>query len=80
MIMEQMANYLIGSILFAFGSIVLVFGVLLINNLLHRYWKPITIVFFRNESVYPSVRFTNLDDTKIKEPHLESPELDKPKH
>ena len=43
MIAEQMAIWLVGSILFALGSIVLIFGLILINNLLHKYWKPVRV-------------------------------------
>ncbi len=71
MIAEQMANWLVGSILFALGSIVLVLGLILINNLLHKYWKPITVVFFRNESLYPKMRFTAAEDI-VNEPKFES--------
>jgi len=71
MIAEQMANWLIGSILFALGVLVLVFMCVLINNLLHKYWKPITVVFFRNESLYPKMRFTAAEDT-VNEPMFES--------
>jgi hypothetical protein len=71
MIAEQMANWLIGSILFALGVLVLVFMCVLINNLLHKYWKPITVVFFRNESLYPKMRFTAAEDT-VNEPTFES--------
>ena len=70
MIAEQMANWLIGSILFALGVLVLVFMCVLINNLLHKYWKPVTVVFFRNESLYPKMRFTTAEDT-INEPKFE---------
>ncbi len=66
-----MANWLIGSILFALGVLVLVFMCVLINNLLHKYWKPITVVFFRNESLYPKMRFTAAEDT-VNEPTFES--------
>lgn len=79
MIAEQMANWLIGSILFALGVLVLVFMCVLINNLLHRYWKPVTIVLLRNESVYPRLRFATPDDSK--EPEFESQkDIDKPKN
>lgn len=79
MIMEQMGNWLIGSILFALGSLVLVFGVVLINNLLHKFWKPVTIVILRNESVYPRMRFATPED-QIKDPEFEQlKEVDKPK-
>jgi hypothetical protein len=77
MIAEQMANWLIGSILFALGSVVLVFGLVLINNLLHKYWKPVTIVMFRNESVYPKMRYSTSEDFDYKEPKLEQEKIDK---
>ena len=80
MIAEQMATWLIGSILFALGSIVLVFGVILINNLLHKYWKPITIVMFRNESIYPKIRYSIPEDTELKEPKFEQEQIDKSKN
>jgi hypothetical protein len=80
MIAEQMASWLVGSILFALGSIVLVFGVVLINNLLHKYWKPITIVMFRNESIYPKIRYSIPEDTELKEPKFEQEQIDKSKN
>jgi hypothetical protein len=68
--MEQMPNWLTGSILFSLGCLVLVAGAVLINNLLHRFWKPVTIVLLRNDSVYPKLRFATTDDAK--EPEFES--------
>jgi len=70
MIIEQMTNWLTGSILFALGCLVLVAGMILINNLLHKFWKPVTVVFIRNDSIYPKLRFTTPDDSK--EPEFES--------
>ena len=70
MIIEQMTNWLTGSILFALGCLVLVAGVILINNLLHKFWKPVTVVFMRNDSIYPKLRFATTDDSK--EPEVES--------
>ena len=79
MIIQQMTNWLTGSILFALGCLVLVAGAILINNLLHKFWKPVTIVFMRNESVYPRLRFATPDDSK--EPEFESQkDIDKPKN
>ena len=78
MIIEQMINWLTGSILFALGCLVLVAGVILINNLLHKFWKPVTIVFMRNDSVYPKLRFATENDSK--DPEFESPKpVDKTK-
>ena len=77
--MEQMTNWLTGSILFSLGCLVLVAGAVLINNLLHRFWKPVTIVLLRNDSVYPKLRFATTDDAK--EPEFESQkDIDKPKN
>jgi hypothetical protein len=73
MIIEQMTNWLTGSILFALGCLVLVAGAILINNLLHRFWKPVTIIFMRNDSVYPKIRFATVDD--FKDPEFESPKV-----
>jgi hypothetical protein len=79
MIVEQMSNWLIGSILFVLGSMVLVLGVVLINNLLHKFWKPVTVVYMRNESVYPRIRFATPEDN-VKDPEFESPKpVDKTK-
>jgi hypothetical protein len=78
MIIEQMTNWLTGSILFALGCLVLVAGMILINNLLHKFWKPVTVVFLRNDSVYPRMRFATPDDSK--EPEFESQkDIDKTK-
>ena len=59
--MDQASVWLAGSILFALGAIVLVGAVIVINNMIHNYWKPIKIINWIN----PPVRFA--------EPH----ELDK---
>ena len=73
-----MTNWLTGSILFALGCLVLVAGMILINNLLHKFWKPVTVVFLRNDSVYPRMRFATPDDSK--EPEFESQkDIDKTK-
>jgi hypothetical protein len=41
--MEQAAFVFVGSILMMFTFVVIAIGVLIINNLFHRYWKPFTI-------------------------------------
>ena len=41
--MDQAAVFLAGSILTVLGFIVVVAGAIAINNLLHRYWKPVRI-------------------------------------
>ncbi len=51
--MDQAAIFLAGSILVTMGFIVLVIGAVIINYILHKYWKPIQI--FR--VIDPNMRF-----------------------
>lgn len=41
--MDQSAVFLAGSILTALGFVVVFGAVVVINNLLHKYWKPVRI-------------------------------------
>jgi hypothetical protein len=41
--MDQSAVFLAASILTALGFVVLIAAVVAINNILHRYWKPVKI-------------------------------------
>lgn len=41
--MDQAAVWLAGSILTMLGLIVVVAGFIAINNLLHKYWKPVRV-------------------------------------
>jgi hypothetical protein len=51
--MDQAAIFLAGSILVTMGFIVLVIGAVIINYILHKYWKPIPIF----KVIDPNVRF-----------------------
>ena len=41
--MNQAAIFLSGSILTMLGFIVVVGGIIIVNNMLHKYWKPVRI-------------------------------------
>lgn len=41
--MNQAAVWLAGSILTVLGFVVVVIGAIVVNNLLHKYWKPINL-------------------------------------
>ena len=41
--MDQAAVFLAGSILTAIGFVVIVAAAVAVNNLLHKYWKPVRI-------------------------------------
>lgn len=47
--MDQAAVFLAGSILTMLGFIVIAIGVIVINNLLNKYWKPVK--FFKYDPV-----------------------------
>ena len=55
--MDQAAVFLAGSILTMLGFIVVVAGIIVINNILHKYWKPIAIIKW------------DLPPTRFAEPH-----------
>ena len=67
MTIESAATFLVCVILLSCGIIVLVGLVLLVNNLLHRYWKDLH--WNLTESMQ-SIRYVEVDKTK--EPHLDS--------
>jgi hypothetical protein len=68
--MDQAAVWLAGSILTMLGMIVVVAGVILINNLIHKYWKPVRVFTADSWSaVNPPERFIQEEivvDTKAK--------------
>ena len=65
--MDQAAVFLAGSILMGLGVVTIVSAAVAINNILHRYWKPIRI--FTTDSF-------NLNGTRFAEPHELEPRQD----
>jgi hypothetical protein len=41
--MDQAAVFLAGSILTALGFLVVIAAIIIVNNILHKYWKPVRI-------------------------------------
>jgi hypothetical protein len=70
--MDQAAVFLAGSILTMLGFIIVVAGIIVINNLIHNYWKPVRIFTLDSWNVNPPHRFA--EEEKI------APELAKEKH
>ena len=60
--MDQAAVFLAGSILTALGFIVVVAAVVAINNILHKYWKPVRIFTSDSWHVNPPHRFTTEEE------------------
>ena len=52
--LDQAANFFTGSILIMLGFVVITMGIVAINYLLHRFWKPVQMFKFLD---YPHPRF-----------------------
>jgi len=65
--MDQAAVFLAGSILTAIGFVVIVAAAVAVNNIIHRYWKPVRI--FTSDSF----SISSGSNARFAEPH----ELDK---
>ena len=50
--MDQAAVFFAGSILVTLGMAVIASGIILVNNLIHRYWKPLTWFKYEYKAVY----------------------------
>ena len=73
--MDQAAVFLAGSILTMLGFIVVIAGVIAINNLLHKFWKPVRV--FTSDSwaaMNPPHRFASQDELNRIAPQLEKEE------
>jgi hypothetical protein len=61
---DQASTFLVGSILVMVGLIVIVSGVVFINNIIAKYWKPMKLTYF--ESMPP--RFASMEEIQKVEP------------
>lgn len=62
---DQAATFLAGSILTALGFIVLIIGMVVVNNIIAKYWKPVKWTRYE----FPSARFA--EPHEIVEPTIE---------
>jgi hypothetical protein len=61
--MDQAAVFLAGSILIMLGFIVVASGVIVINNLISKYWKPVRIFTMDSWNLNPPIQYTNSQET-----------------
>jgi hypothetical protein len=63
--MDQAAVWLCGSILTTLGFLVIIGGIIIVNNLLHKYWKPVKIFTADSWVAFnPPARFITEEDKK----------------
>ena len=70
--MDQAAVFLAGSILTALGFIVVIAAIVVVNNVLHKYWKPVRM--FTADSFQPfshPPRYATEEEMAKITPHLE---------
>jgi hypothetical protein len=60
MSLDQTAIFFTGSILIMLGFVVITIGIVVINNILHKYWKPIKFAVYD----YQTPRFVDEDYNK----------------
>jgi hypothetical protein len=53
--MDMSATFFAGSILVMMGFVVIIAGIVLINNIFHNYWKPVKI-FWPSASPYEEAK------------------------
>jgi len=74
MSMDQAAVWLASSILFTLGLTVIIIGIIVINNLLHKYWKAVRIFTPDSWNINPPIRYVTEEElTKV------DPQMNKPK-
>jgi len=69
--MDQAAVWLGGSILTALGFVVLIIAVVVVNNIIHKFWKPVRIFTSDSWNLNPPIRYATPEELEKIEPHLE---------
>jgi hypothetical protein len=69
--MDQAAVFLAGSILTALGFVVLVAGIVAINNIISKYWKPVKIFSADSWNLNPPVRYATEEELAKIAPTIE---------
>ena len=64
--MDQAAVFLAGSILTALGFLVVIAAAVVVNNVLHKYWKPVRMFTADSWNFNPPAQF--IEQAEHKEP------------
>ena len=69
--MDQAAVFLAGSILTALGFVVVIVAIVIVNNILHKYWKPVKIFTSDSWNLSPPVRYATPEELEKIEPAID---------
>ena len=71
MSMDQAAVWLGGSILTALGFVVLIIAIVVVNNIIHKFWKPVRIFTSDSWNLNPPIRYATPEEIEKIEPAIE---------
>jgi hypothetical protein len=76
---DKSAVFLAGSVLIMFGFVVIVAGCTVINNILHKYWKPVRIFTADSWQPFggPLPRYATPEELAKITPHLDEEKIKK---
>jgi hypothetical protein len=69
--MDQAAVWLGGSILTALGFVVLVIAVVVVNNIIHKFWKPVRIFTSDSWNLNPPIQYATPEELEKIDPAME---------
>ena len=69
--MDQAAVFLAGSILTALGFIVVVISIVIINNIIAKFWKPVKLFTADSWNINPPERFASQEELNRVAPNIE---------
>ncbi len=69
--LDNAAAFMLGTIAYGIGVIVLVVVVVTINNIISKYWKPIRIFTADSWNLNPPVRFATQEEVDRIPPHMD---------
>jgi cytochrome b561 len=75
--MDNAAVFLAGSILYALGLIVILAGIIVANNLIHKYWKSFGWTFIPYWASEPPHRFATPEEAAKIAPTMDTEKVDK---
>ena len=76
--MDQAAVFLAGSILTVLGFLIILGGIVIANNIIHKYWKSFGWSWLPSWA-HESTRFASQEELNRIAPHLEEIQKDKTK-
>jgi len=65
---DKSAIFLAGSVLIMLGFVVIVAGSIVINNILHKYWKPVRIFTADSWNLNPPMRYATAEELEKLKP------------